>query len=123
MNETGSTTTPLETIHQYIEATRIGDVNKIRSLFSPAALMSGFYEGEFYIGSPEYFFDEVKDNPSPSSTGAEYIGDITSSEIIGNIASVTLKEKGYMGLDFTNLFQLACIDGAWLIVSKAYVDE
>jgi len=123
MNETGSTSTPLETIHQYIEATRIGDVNKIRSLFSPAALMSGFYEGEFYIGSPEYFFDEVKDNPSPSSTGAEYIGDITSSEIIGNIASVTLKEKGYMGLDFTNLFQLACIDGAWLIVSKAYVDE
>lgn len=123
MNETGSTSTPLETIDQYIEATRIGDVNKIRSLFFPAALMSGFYEGEFYIGSPEYFFDEVKDNPSPSSTGAEYIGDITSSEIIGNIASVTLKEKGYMGLDFTNFFQLACIDGAWLIVSKAYVDE
>jgi hypothetical protein len=48
---------------------------------------------------------------------------MTSSEIIGNIANVTLKEKGYLGLNFTNLFQLARIDGAWLIVSKAYVDE
>ena len=123
MNETKSTSTPLETINQYIEATRIGNVETIRSLFSPAALMSGFYEGEFYIGSPDYFFDEVKDNPSPSSTGAEYIGEITSSEISGNIASVTLREKESLGLDFTNLFHLACIDGVWLIVSKAYVDE
>ena len=123
MNETKSTSTPSETINQYIEATRIGNVETMRSLFSPAAVMSGFYEGEFYIGSPDYFFDEIKDNPSPSSTGAEYIGEITSSEIIGNIASVTLREKGYLGLDFTNLFHLACIDGAWLIVSKAYVDE
>ena len=85
--------------------------------------MSGFYEGEFYIGSPDIFFDEVHNNPSPSSTGAEYIGEITSSEIIGNIANVTLREKGYLGLNFTNLFQLAYIDGSWLIVSKAYVDE
>ena len=85
--------------------------------------MSGFYEGEFYIGSPDMFFDEVRDNPGPSVTGAEYVGKITSSAIIGSIANVTLKEKGYLGLDFTNLFQLAHIDGSWLIVSKAYVDE
>ena len=123
MNKTESTSTPLETINRYIEATRSGDVEKMRSLFSPAALMSGFYEGEFYIGSPDYFFDEVRDNPSPLSTGAEYIGEVISSEIIGNIASVTLIEKGYLGLDFTNLFQLAHVDGTWLIVSKAYIDE
>lgn len=123
MIESVSTSTPLETISHYIEATRNGDVVKMRSLFSSAALMSGFYEGEFYIGSPDFFFDEVRDNPSPSITGAEYGGEITSSEIFGNIASVTLKEKGYLGLDFTNLFQLARIDGVWLIVSKAYIDE
>jgi hypothetical protein len=73
-------------------------------------MMSGFYDGEFYIGSPDLFFDEVRDNPSPENTGAEYVGEITSSEIIGDIASVTLKEKGYLGLNFSNLFQLAHID-------------
>jgi len=115
--------TPQQTISEYVEACRIGDVERLRSLFSPSALMSGFYEGAFYIGSPDYFFDEVRDNPSPASSGAEYIGEIAASETIGNIASVTLKEKGYLGLNLTNLFQLAFIDGAWLITSKAYVDK
>lgn len=56
MNEIRITSTPSETINQYIEATRIGDVEMMRSIFSPAALMSGFFEGDFYIGSPDYFF-------------------------------------------------------------------
>jgi hypothetical protein len=73
MIETESTSTPLDTINQYIEAARNGDVEKMRSLFSPAALMSGFYEGEFYIGSTDYFFDELRDSPSPSSTGADIL--------------------------------------------------
>ena len=123
MNKSAGNSTALETVNQYIEATRDGAVETMRSLFSPAALMSGFYEGEFYIGSPDLFFDELRDNPSPSATGADYSGEIISSEMFGNIANVTLKEKGYLGLDFTNLFQLARIDGDWLIVSKAYVDE
>ena len=34
-----------------------------------------------------------------------------------------MKEKGYLGLDFSNLFHLACVDGKWLILSKTYIDE
>jgi len=115
--------TPTETIEAYIEATRSGDVEGLKNLFSPEALMSGFFEGEFYSGSLGVFFDEVRDNPSPSETGQEYIGEITYTEVIGNIAQVTMKEKGYLGLDFTNLFHLACVDGKWLILSKTYIDE
>ena len=53
----------------------------------------------------------------------EYIGEIISVEEFGNIANVVLKEKGYLGADFINLFQLVCKDETWLIVSKVYVDE
>ena len=123
MSDTNKISSPQETITEYVEACRNGDVGKLRSLFSPSALMSGFYEGEFYIGSPDLFFDEVRDNPSPASTEAEYVGEITSSETIGDIASVTLREKGYLGLNFSNLFQLAYIESSWVIVSKSYVDE
>ena len=84
--------------------------------------MSGFYEGEYYSGSPEVFFEEVLNNPGPSKTGQEYIGEITYTEVIGNIAQVTMKEKGYLGLSFSNLFHLACIDGEWFIISKTYID-
>lgn len=85
--------------------------------------MSGYINGEYYSGSPEPFFDEVRDNPSPASTGAEYIGEIISVEEFGDIANVVLKEEGFLSANFINLFQLICIDGTWLIVSKAYVDE
>ena len=115
-------TTPHDTIAVYVEACRAGDVKTLRSLFAANALMWGFYQGDYYLGSPQPFYDEVRDNPSPAETGIEYIGEITSVEQYGDIAQVTLREQGYLGADFTNLFQLALLDGDWLIVSKAYID-
>ncbi len=114
---------PNATIEAYIEATRTGDVAALRSLFTPTALMSGYYEGEFYSGSPEAFFDEVRDNPSPIESGEVYAGEITHVEIVGDIAQVTMKERGYLGLNFTNLFHLARVGNNWLILSKTYVDQ
>ena len=72
-------------------------------------------------GSLEAFFEEVRDNPSPTESGGEYTGEITHTEVIDKIAQVTMKEKGYLGLNFSNLFHLACIDGNWLIICKTYI--
>ncbi|MFT5220543.1 MAG: hypothetical protein ACI9LO_002120 [Planctomycetota bacterium] len=123
MNTTRKFSNPRETITELVEACHSGDVDKLRGVFSQGSLMSGYYKGEFYSGSPEPFFDELRDNPSPASTGAEYIGEIISVEEFGDIASIILNEKGYLGANFINLFQLICIDANWLIVSKTYVDE
>jgi hypothetical protein len=110
MNTARKFSTPRETITELVEACHSGDVDKLRGVFSQGALMSGF-------------FDELRDNPSPASTGAEYIGEIISVEEFGGIANVVLEEKGFLGANFINLFQLVCKDDSWLIVSKAYVDE
>ena len=115
--------TPTETIEIYIDGTRSGDLEKLQSVFAPGALMSGFFEGEFYSGSPDIFFDEVRNNPSPAETGNAYVGEITHEEVVGSTAQITMKEKGYLGADLTNLFHLANIDGKWLILSKTYTDE
>jgi len=115
--------TPTETINVYIEATRCGDVDKLQSVFAPGALMSGYFEGEFYSGSPDLFFEEVRDNPSPEKTGIEYVGEMTHEEVIGNVAQITMKEKGYLGANIANLFHLAKINEKWLILSKTYTDE
>ena len=85
--------------------------------------MSGYYQGEFYSGSPDLFFDEVKDNPSPSETGQTYSGEITPAGECGDCASVTLKETGYLGCNFTNWFHIAYVDGSWIILSKTYSDQ
>jgi hypothetical protein len=123
MNTTVKFSNPRETITELVEACHSGDVDKLRGVFSQGALMSGYYNGEYYSGSPESFYDEVRDNPCPAVTGAEYIGEIISVEEYGNIANVVLEEKGFLGANFINLFQLVRVGGTWLIVSKAYVDE
>ena len=123
MNQTRKFSTPRETITALVEACRSGDVEKLQAVFSPNALMTGYFNGEFYTGSPELFYDEVRDNPSPASSGAEYIGEITSVEEYGDIANVTLQEKGFLGANFVNLFQLVREGGTWLIYSKLYVDK
>jgi hypothetical protein len=123
MNTTGKFSSPRETVTELVEACRSGDVDKLRGVFSPGALMTGYFNGQFYSGSPQPFFDEVRDNPAPASSAAEYIAEILSVEEFGDIANVILEEKGFLGANFINLFQLVCIDGSWLIVSKAYVDD
>jgi hypothetical protein len=115
--------TPAQTIEAYVAACRRGDAASLRALFAPGALMFGFYQGEYYLGTPEIFFDEVRDNPSPTETGSEYAGRIISSEQHDRIAQVSLAEQGYLGADFTNIFQLALIDDSWLIVSKGYMSS
>ncbi len=118
MPESNNYVAARDTISAYVKACEAADAESLRGLFSHAVVMSGFY-----IGSPEPFFDEVQGNPVPADSGHDYRGVITSTEIVGDIANVTLREREYMGSNFTNLFHLAIIDGAWLIVSKAYVDE
>jgi len=123
MNPIKKFSTPRETITALVEACHSGNVEKLQSVFSPGAMMTGYFNGVFYTGSPQLFYDEVRDNPSPASTGAEYIGEITSVEEYGRIANVTLQEKGFLGANFINLFQLVRTNGSWLIFSKLYVDE
>jgi hypothetical protein len=114
---------PQSTIEEYIEACRVGSDNRLRAIFHPNALMAGFYQGEFYMGSPDPFYEEVRDSPAPIEAGLDYRGDITTIEISGDIASVTLNESGYLGTDFTNWFHLAKIEGEWKIICKSYYGE
>ena len=123
MKQVRKQSSPESTITEYIEACRIGSVDRLQAIFHPNALMAGYLQGEFYIGSPKTFFDEVRDNPSPSDSGAAYTGEITSVETFGDVASVTLKENGYLGTGFTNWFHLARLNGNWKIISKSYQDQ
>ena len=96
---------------------------RLKELFHSSAVMSGYFQGEFYIGSPELFFDEIRDNPLSTEADSAYVTEITSEALFGQIATVVLEEKGYLGLyDLINLFQLTLVDGEWKIVSKSYSD-
>lgn len=52
MVRTGNYVGPEAAIAEYIEACRVGSAERLRNIFHPGALMSGYYQGEFYLGSP-----------------------------------------------------------------------
>ena len=114
-----------EVIQQYIDGTYQGDGKSLRDCFHPKAVMNGYVQERLIIGGPESFFKSMEDSPSMAKTGAPFKGEIVFVDVVGNIASVTIKETGFgdMALAFTDYFHLLKEQGAWKIISKTFTTE
>lgn len=111
-------------VEKYIEGTFTGNVKTLRDCFHPNAVMNGYLGDQLLIGGPEPFFENMEQAPSMSEGGAPYQGNITSVDVVGNIASVTLKETGFGGdMAFTDYFHLLKEQGKWKIISKTFTTE
>lgn len=111
-------------IQSYIDGTFTGNVEALRNCFHPNAVMNGFLGDQLLLGGPEPFFENMAQAPSMSEGGAPYQGNITWVEVVGNIASATLKETGFGGdLTFTDYFHLLKEQGEWKIISKTFTTE
>ena len=86
--------------------------------------MNGYLNDQLLLGDPEPFFQQMENNPSMAEGGAPYKGKITSLDVVGNVASVTLKETGLGGgMSFTDYFHLVKVEGEWKIFSKTFTTE
>lgn len=113
-----------QAIQQYIDSSYSANVEMLRKIFHPKALMSGFLQGKLLIGSPEPFFDDIVKHPSMAETGVPYQAEMISIDVVGQIASVTLLERGFFGaLNFTNYFHLLKENDEWKIISKTFTSE
>jgi len=111
-------------VQQYIDGTYQGDVKALRDCFHPKAVMNGYLGDQLLVGGPEPFFENIENNPSMAEGGAPYQGEITSLDVVGNVASVTIKETGFGGnMAFTDYFHLLKDQGEWKIISKTFTTE
>ena len=111
-------------VQQYIDGTYHGDVKVLRDCFHPKAVMNGYLQDQLLLGGPEPFFENIEKNPSMAESGAPYKGEITFVDVVGNVASVTIKETGFGGgMAFTDYFHMIKERGAWKIISKTFTTE
>ena len=110
-------------IQEYVDACAAGSAERLRTIFHDNALMSGYMMGEYLMGSPEPFFQAVENPPPGAGTSGAYQAEITNVEISGPVASITLKEAGFMGINFTDYFHLAKVNDEWKIISKTFNPE
>ena len=108
------------TVEKYIEGSRKGNLALLKEIFHENATMSGYMLGELQIGTPEPFFEAVANNPAPEQSGEDYKAEIKSVMVSGQIASAELEESGFLGLSFTDYFQLIKTEGNWLILNKMF---
>lgn len=113
-----------QVIQQYIDGSYSADVNMLRKIFHSKALMSGYLQGQLMIGSPEPFLNDIEKHPSMAESGVPYKAEIKSIDVVGQIASVTLIERGFLGtMNFTNFFHLLKERGEWKIMSKTFTSS
>jgi hypothetical protein len=107
-------------LDSYIDACRRGDLDLLKAIFHPDAAMNGYLAGSLLVGGPAPFFEAVAGNPPPAETGAAYSAVVENVMVDGHQATGTIREEGFLGMDFTNHFQLLDIDGEWKIVAKLF---
>lgn len=107
-------------VQRYVAASGSGDVDALKSVFHPKALMAGFLQGQLGIGSPDPFFEAVSNNPPPEKSGEPYVADISNVEVAGQVACATLVEKNFLGMDFVDYFHLIKEENKWFIISKTF---
>lgn len=106
-----------DTIENYIQGTKTGDVKTLESVFEKNAVMSGdLGDKKLVLQSPEIFFDDI----NGKMVNAEYTYSIESIHAYGEIATATIKECNLNNTDFINIFQLQMISGEWQIISKLF---
>jgi hypothetical protein len=121
MNDPSEIEAVREVIERYIEGSK-GDVEILRTAFHPNATMTGYLGGNLMLGTPEPFFDVVTSTVT-SESASSYKAEIQSIEVVGQAATATLVESGFLGSDFTDFFQLIHDDEGWRIISKTFHQE
>jgi len=110
-----------EVMERYVGGVLGADVETLRASFHPGASMCGYLGEDLLVGTPEPFFADIGGHPSMEQTGAPFNAQITSIQVSGRVAGVTLEESGFFGVGrFTNYFALLNVDGDWKIISKTF---
>ena len=109
-------------LNNYMDGTFNGDVELLKSVFHPDAIMTGYMGDQLMIGDPNPFFEDIGSNPSMSSQGMKYEGKITKLLVNGNIADAVIYETGFYGEGtLENHFHLLKdANGEWKIISKCF---
>ena len=109
------------TLHAYADAVFHADVDTLKKLFHPTAVMNGYLGDKLLVGSPEPFLADVGGHPAMADSDAPYTATWSAVSISGRAATATLNETGFFGaVNFVNYFHLLKVDGEWKLMSKTF---
>ena len=111
----------LATIDTYCHGVYRGDIDLLRSVFDPRALLFAEVRGEAYFRPLEEYLAVVAGRRSPQALGQAFLMKPVSIEVTQAIAhaKVHCPMFDYNYIDYLGLI---CQDGQWKIVNKLFTD-
>jgi len=120
-NDDKAETKVRKVLDRYSEAVYQADVETLKKIFHPAAVMNGYLGDKLLVGSPEPFLADIGGHPPMAESGAPFETEWTAVHVSGRTATATLEETGFFGSGhFINYFHLLLDGGEWKIVSKTF---
>lgn len=109
-------------VQKYIKGTYTADIDMLKGVFHPNAIMTGYMGADLMIGTPEPFIEDIQSNKSMKELQSPYEAKITHLEVTGNIAEATVYETGFFGEGVLedHFHLLKDKDGEWKIISKCF---
>jgi Putative lumazine-binding len=107
-------------VEQYYVGLRDADLKSLGAAFNDLAIVCGYIGPDLYVKHVKTLYDYVLGDEPPSKKGDSFTCDVTSIEIAGDTAAVTLEEHNYLGYDYTTYLHLIRDDTRWSIVSKLF---
>ena len=108
-----------QVISQYFDALHTKNIEAIENVFWHHAEITGYYEGEFIHSKLHDYLSVIKRMSAPNMLGEEFDMQITSIDIMVNIAHVKTRYV-FQALNYVDFLSLINIDGTWKIVNKAF---
>ena len=103
----------------YMDGSARGDVSKLREAFHPDSRMFGSLGGKREDMPIQAFFEMAAQGPA--DTAGRYRGRVLSITQVGDAAGAIVAEDGFWGsVSFVDFFNLAKINGRWVIVNKLF---
>jgi len=103
----------------YMDGSARGEPTKLKEAFHPDSRMFGSLGGKRFDVPIQALIEMVAHGPA--DTAGRYRGRILSVMQVGDAAMAAVAEDGFWGsVSFVDFFNLAKIDGRWVIVNKTF---
>lgn len=104
-------------LSNYFKGVFNGDVDLLRRIFHPQALVAGDINGQRYFKTLNEYLEGVKNRKSPRELNETFRMEVITIEIINSIAIV----KAHLPMfeyNYYDLLSLNNINGNWIIMNK-----
>lgn len=105
----------------YFQGIYEGDINRLRKVLYPGALLFGDVKGQPYAKTLEQYLYGVANRQSPKDAGTPFKGTIVSVDVVNTIAVARVVVKMY-DFNYDEFLSFHKIEGHWMIVNKMITD-